>query len=257
MGERVSDPATVTAGGFPKGIAALRITWRLSARPARATVCAMRRLFLSVPLSVWVLAALCTAPEMVLLGADFGLWGSARWRPLAYAEAAFWAGLLHGWTPNYAGQPVTMFVTHSWLHQGPSHLAGNLAALFWLGPQLVARRGAAGLVLFWCVAVPAGGLAFGLIGASPAPMVGASGGLFGLAGEWVVAEVRAAAGRSARILRGVGLTALLVGLNGAAWVLQGGQLAWEAHLGGFLAGVGLAVLLPPDRGARPGQPAAA
>ena len=114
-----------------------------------------------------------------------------------------------------------------------------------------------GLVLFWCVAVPAGGLAFGLIGASPAPMVGASGGLFGLAGEWVVSEVRAAAGRSARILRGVGLTALLVGLNGAAWVLQGGQLAWEAHLGGFLAGVGLAVFLPPDRGARPGQPAAA
>ncbi len=208
----------------------------------------MRRPTLSVPLSVWVLAALCAGPELVLLGADTGLWGSARWRPLAYEDAAFWAGLLYGWTPNYALQPLAMFFTHAWLHQGPWHLAGNLAALMWLGPQVVRRRGTAGLYLFWFVAVPAGGLVFGLVGSSAAPMVGASGGLFGLAGEWIVAEARTFARARARALRGIGLTALLVALNAAAWALQGGQLAWEAHLGGFLAGVGLATLLPPERG---------
>lgn len=208
----------------------------------RRSICRLAR---SVPLSVWVLAALLAGPELVLFGADLGLWGSARWRPVAYADGAFWAGLLYGWTPNYALQPVTMFATHAWLHEGPWHLAGNLAAFLWLGPQLVGRRGAAGLVLFWCVAVPAGGLAFGLIGSSPAPMVGASGGLFGLAGEWVMAEVRAAKGLPARAMRGLGLTALLLAFNLAAWALQGGHLAWEAHLGGFVAGLGLATLWPP------------
>ncbi len=196
----------------------------------------------SIPWSVWVLAVLCALPELVLLGADWGLWGSARWRPLAYTQGAFWAGLLYGWTPNYALQPVTMFFSHAWLHAGPVHLVGNLAALLWLGPQVVSRRGNGGLILLWCTAALGGGAVFGLLTFSPAPMVGASGALFGLAADWVVAEVQRAKQRRARWLRGLGLITLLLALNTAVWVLQGGQLAWETHLGGFLAGLALAAL---------------
>jgi rhomboid protease GluP len=209
---------------------------RQSARPD------IRRLARAIPWSVWLLAALITLPELVLLGADWGLWGTARWRPLAYTQGAFWAGLLYGWTPNFALQPVTMFVSYAWLHAGALHLAGNLMALLWLGPQVVARRGNAGLIGLWLLAMLAGGAAFGLLTSSPAPMVGASGALFGLAADWLMAEVREAPRLATQALRAAGLIALLFALNALVWALQGGQLAWETHLGGFLAGLALALV---------------
>lgn len=195
-----------------------------------------------LPPAVLVLALLCALPELTLLGADWGLWGSARWRPLAYQNGAFWAGLLYGWQPNYAAQPVTMFLTYAWLHAGPGHLAGNLLALVWLGPGVVARRGTVGLVLLWGAATLGGGIAFGLLTTNPAPMVGASGALFGLAAAWTVAEVQGASGLRARVMRALGITLLLIGLNVATWALQGGHLAWETHLGGFLAGLVVALV---------------
>jgi membrane associated rhomboid family serine protease len=195
------------------------------------------------------LATLCVIPELVLLGADHGLWGSAYWRTLAYTQGAFWAGLLYGWTPNYPQQPVTMFFSHAWLHAGPGHLAGNMFALFWLGPQVAARRGNGGLLLIWCASVLGGGLAFGLLTSSPAPMVGASGALFGLAADWLVHEVRHTKGSRAKAARAMGIVVLLVALNVVVWVFQGGQLAWETHLGGFLSGLAAALLW---RSQRPG-----
>ena len=126
--------------------------------------------------------------------------------------------------------------------RGRGHLAGNLLALVWLGPGVVARRGAAGLALLWGAATLGGAAAFGLLTTNPAPMVGASGALFGLAAAWTVAEVQGARGLRARALRALGLTLSLVGLNAATWALQGGHLAWETHLGGFLAGLALAVV---------------
>ena len=197
---------------------------------------------LPLPPAVLVLALLSALPELALLGADWGLWGSARWRPLAYQNGAFWAGLLHGWQPNYAAQPVTMFASYAWLHAGPGHLAGNLLALVWLGPRVVARHGTLGLALLWGAATLGGAAAFGLITTNPAPMVGASGALFGLAAAWTVAEVQGARSLRARAIRALGLTLLLVGLNAATWALQGGHLAWETHLGGFLAGLALVVV---------------
>jgi membrane associated rhomboid family serine protease len=73
-------------------------------------------------------------------------------------------------------------------------------------------------------------------------MVGASGALFGLAAEWMVAEVRRTRPGPGRVLRGLGLATLLLLLNATVWLLQGGQLAWETHLGGFVAGLALAAL---------------
>lgn len=199
------------------------------------------RLARSVPWSVWLLAILCTLPELVLLGADWGVWGSARWRPLAYTQGAFWAGLLYGWTPNFALQPVTMFVGYAWLHVGALHVVGNLLALLWLGPPIVVRRGNGGLIGLWLVAMVGGGAAFGLLTTSAAPMVGASGALFGLAADWLLAEVREAPRLGPQVLRGAGMIAALLALNALVWAMQGGQLAWETHLGGFLAGLVLAL----------------
>ena len=68
------------------------------------------------------------------------------------------------------------------------------------------------------------------------PMVGASGALFGLAGVltgWEYTARRLAHEGIGPVLRVIGL---LVGLNIVMYWAMGGNLAWETHLGGFLAG---------------------
>lgn len=211
------------------------------------------RALLSLPAAIWAVVLLCTLPELVLLGADWGLWGSARWRPMAYQNGAFWAGLLHGWRPNYAAQPIVMFASYGWLHAGPGHLVGNLGVLVWLGPRMLDRFGTRGFVALWAICLLGGAAGFGLLTSSPAPMVGASGALFGLAGAWLVEEARRTTGLWTGVLKGAAMLAALLALNAATWVLQGGHLAWETHLGGMAAGMAFAVLWRGGKGRPQGE----
>ncbi len=173
--------------------------------------------------------------EAVLEGADLGLWGSVLWRPLAYQYGGFWAGLLHGWKPNYSFQPEAMFVTYSFLHAGLTHLAGNMLVLVALANVIGDRLRPRAFLALWVVSTLAGAAAFGLLSPSARPMVGTSGALFGLAGLLVVWEAGAA--RRNTLWQALGWTLGLVVLNLASWWLDRGNLAWQTHLGGFLAGV--------------------
>jgi membrane associated rhomboid family serine protease len=206
-----------------------------------------------IPVALLVLAAALILPELLLSGADLGLWGSVVWRPLAYSYGGFWAGLLHGWRPNYAAQPWTMFLSYGFLHAGPGHLIGNLGALAWLARLTLARASLAQVLAVYAAAAIGGAAVFGLLTRQPAPMVGASGAIFGLAGAWVVWEARDSlfSGLPRRpVLVRAALTAFFfAALNLAVWWLQDGRLAWQTHLGGFLTGAALAALWP-------GRPAA-
>lgn len=212
-----------------------RLPMRLLAAPPLQDRAARRLL--------WGLAALCAAVELTLQASDHGLIGSLRWRSLAYQNGGFWVGLLHDWTPNYRLQPVTMFFSYAILHAGLSHLIGNLLALFTLGEALRGRCSARGLGLILATSSLGGALVFGLLSNSTAPMVGASGAIFGLVGAWVVFDHRArrAEGRRGRL--GLLLSGLAL-LNLGVWWMQQGGLAWETHLGGLLAGAALALYLP-------------
>jgi rhomboid protease GluP len=186
--------------------------------------------------AVLAVLILCCLIEALLQAADAGLIGASRWRALAYENAGFWAGLLWGWTPNYAAQPVLMFFSYSALHSGLSHLAGNMLPLWILGNIVTARIGQRGFLGLWLLATLAGALAFGLITESPRPMVGTSGALFGLAGAWMAWEARDRRSAGQSRLPVLGWLVALVVLNLAYFRLQHGLLAWETHLGGFLAG---------------------
>jgi rhomboid protease GluP len=186
--------------------------------------------------AVLAILILCCLIEALLQAADAGLIGSPRWRALAYENAGFWAGLLRGWTPNYAAQPWLMFFSHSALHSGLSHLVGNMLPLWILGNIVTARTGQRGFLLLWLLATLAGALAFGLLTQSPRPMVGTSGALFGLAGAWMAWEARDRRRAGFSLWPVLGWVLGLVLLNLAYFRLQHGLLAWETHLGGFLAG---------------------
>jgi membrane associated rhomboid family serine protease len=203
---------------------------------------------------LWLLLAI-VLPEAILQAADFGLVGSARWRPLAYQNLAFWAGLLRDWRPNYALQPGTMFVTYSFLHGGLGHLLGNALALLALGPIITDRVGTRGFLVIWFVSVLGGALAFGVLTNSPQPMVGASGALFGLAGAWKAWDWQEARRSGGSLWPTLGWIVGLILLNFVLWVVQGGLLAWETHLGGFVAGWIWGLWLAPGPGAAPPQSA--
>lgn len=176
---------------------------------------------------------LCTGIELLLLAADFGLIGSLRWRSLWLQNGAFWSGLLRNWQPNYAAQPWLMFATYSFLHVGPGHLLGNMVVLAWLGPALQDRLGRVGFCALWLAAASGGALCFALLSTSPAPMVGTSGAIFGLLGAIVALDYLDRGDLSAVL----SMTGVLAALNALTFVLEQGGLAWETHLGGYLAGL--------------------
>lgn len=192
----------------------------------------------SVPRVLIALVALCTLIEAVLLLGDVGLLGDTRLRTTAYAYGAFWPELLRDWRPSYPGQPYLMFASYAFLHGGLLHLLINMITLISLGRAVCDRAGPRGFALLYAAAVLGGALAFGILTRSAQPMVGASGGLFGLVGgllAWAYIDRRIQI-----VIRAV---LVLVALNLLLWWLLDGFLAWETHLGGFVAGWMVVVLI--------------
>lgn len=201
------------------------------------------------PAGLWLiglLVVLCSGVELVLWLADHGIVQVARLRLTAYEYAGFWPGLLRGpWQPNYPGQPWLMFLTYAFLHSGPVHLLVNMVTLWSLGQLVLRRAGPRGFAILYVAAVLGGGLGFGLLAQTIQPMVGASGGLFGLAGgilAWSYVDRYNAAQTLWPVALWVGGLLLL---NLVQWWLMDGLLAWQTHLGGFIAGWIAALLIDP------------
>ena len=193
-----------------------------------------------------VLLVMCIGIELILSGADRGLWGSSAWRQRTYEYAGFWPGLMQNWQPNYAGQPYLMFVTYSLLHGGLAHLVVNMFSLWSLGRAVIQRVGIRGFCLLYIGSVLGGALGFGLLSSSFIPMVGASGALFGLAGgvlAWSYVD-RFALHVSLWPIAQAAI--ILIVLNVVLWYAMDGLLAWETHLGGFVAGWIMALLIDPE-----------
>lgn len=127
-----------------------------------------------------------------------------------------------------AGGEWWRLVTAGFLHGGIFHLAVNMLSLWWLGRPLETALGRvrfAGLYLFGLLA---GSAAAYLLTPAYAPVVGASGAIFALLGALLVLARQM--GIDPRSLVGV----LVV--NAAISVLAQG-ISWQAHAGGFVAGV--------------------
>jgi membrane associated rhomboid family serine protease len=200
----------------------------------------------NAPAVVWLVGLTCL-PEMLLtLAGASGLVDVTAWRNMLIMHGAFWPGLLQGWDPMYAGQSTLMFLTYALLHGSLLHLVGNMVAVLALGGIVVARVGQKGFLLLYAVSVFGGALGYAMLGSAESPMVGASGGVFGLIGAWKFWEwqMRQHFGSPLRPLWR-SLAGLFL-LNVVLWLLLSGLLAWEAHLGGFIAGVVFAAIATPS-----------
>lgn len=195
--------------------------------------------------SIYFLILLCCIPELILSFEDLGVIDIPRLRQTAYEYGGFWPGLLGPWEPNYPLQSTTMFFTYALFHSGPSHLILNMITLFSLGKVVVDRVGQIGFLMIFVAAVFGGALGYGLLTNAPNPMVGASGGLFGLAGallSWNYVDRFLGRERLTPVLQGL---VALIALNLILWWLMDGHLAWETHLGGFICGWISATLIDP------------
>lgn len=198
----------------------------------------------NAPAVLWLVGLTCL-PEVLLTLLESSFFGDGSLRRQVLLHGAFWNGLLSGWTPIYAFQRETMFLTYAMLHGGFLHLIGNMIAALALGGIVVARIGQRGFLLLYAVSAIGGGLGFAILSNSEAPMVGASGAVFGLIGAWKFWEwqMRQHLGSTMRPLWR-SLMGLIL-LNVILWVALSGLVAWEAHLGGFIAGVVFAAIVTP------------
>jgi membrane associated rhomboid family serine protease len=178
-------------------------------------------------------------------------------------EQDFWLLVQGAFIPlRYSGEfPIDVYAftspaTYSLLHGSIAHLAVNMIWLAAFGSPLANRIGPMRFVLFWIVtSVAAAGLHYVLYMTSPAPLIGASGAISGMMGAAARFGFRIdrSSGRAAfagpvlpiatvLTMRGtVAFLAIWMAINLATGLIgivpgEESQIAWEAHIGGFVVG---------------------
>ena len=128
--------------------------------------------------------------------------------------------------------------TAALLHAGLLHLLFNMYALWLFGPRLEQQVGSSAFAALYVASAGAGGVFAYFLGPDRVPMVGASGAIFGLFGAWIFVAWRMRQTPGGRALFNQ-LGVLLV-INLVISLAPG--ISWQAHLGGLLAGLGIAWL---------------
>ena len=182
------------------------------------------------------------------------------------------SSLLNLQIPGGSGAKVWSFVTYSLLHANLTHLGFNVLWLLPFGSALARRFGAVRFFVFMAVTAAAGALAHLVTHEhAVAPMIGASASVsgamaaairFAFARGSFLSFSRSDAETAARVPalplsralrdgRVLGFLAVWFGVNiifgvGAIGVgTEGASVAWQAHIGGFVAGLLLFALFDP------------
>lgn len=156
-------------------------------------------------------------------------------------------------------------LTSMFLHGGLLHIAGNMLFLWIFGNNVEDRLGRWRFVVFYLACGIAATYAQSLVSASsPQPMIGASGAIGGVLGAYIVMFPRARIRTLIFIFIFVSVTdvsaVFLLGFWFLMQVLQGvgsvtgaagDNVAYMAHVGGFIAGIALLYAFRPRR--RPPQ----
>lgn len=157
-----------------------------------------------------------------------------------------------------AGQGLETLVTSMFLHAGWGHLLGNMLFLFIFGDNVEDAFGHVRYLIFYLACGIASGLAQVYVSpVSPVPGVGASGAISGVLAAYLLMfgnnRVRVLVGFIPLVVPAylmIGVWIVLQFLNGAASIAEtarSGGVAYAAHVGGFVTGLVLALLLRPAR----------
>ncbi|MGI9404336.1 MAG: rhomboid family intramembrane serine protease [Hyphomicrobium sp.] len=212
----------------------------------------------NVPSVVVAVAALLVGVHVIIILLPTA-WGSWLTEALAFIPARF-----AGYAEVLPGGPiasVTSFLTHTLVHGDVVHLMFNAAWLVVFGGAVAMRIGAIRFVLFFVFCAVAGALTFLILNPGlMAPVVGASGAISGLMGGtmrflfsaldhggiWLLREApqrvplmsisQMLKDRRVLAVSGIFILMNVLAMFGFGGVVAGG-IAWEAHLGGYFAGL--------------------
>lgn len=120
-------------------------------------------------------------------------------------------------------------VTSMFLHQEVWHIAFNMLGLWWLGGPLEAVLGRVRYLALYLLSGLAGGALTYWLAAENQPSLGASGAIFGLLGATVVLM--------RRLNYDMRPVFVLLAINLVITFNPWGGIAWQAHVGGLVAGV--------------------
>ncbi|MEA3502280.1 MAG: rhomboid family intramembrane serine protease [Actinomycetota bacterium] len=179
--------------------------------------------FQSAPVSFSIMAVTVAIYILGLVSADLD---SLLFQNLAQANwlvgagewwRIFTAALLHG----------------SWMHIG-----FNMYALYLFGPRMEQQVGSPAFAALYVAAAGTGGLASYLFGSTDQVSIGASGAIFGLFGAWIFVawKIRHTPGGRSMFTQLFVLLAINIVISLAPGI------DGLAHLGGFVAGIGIAGL---------------
>ncbi len=162
-------------------------------------------------------------------------------------------GALHtGLTPQW----LTIF-TSMFMHGGLMHIGGNMLYLWIFGNNIEDTLGHVKFIIFYLVCGFVAALAhIGFNPGSTVPLVGASGAIAGVLGAYIVlfphSRIRTLVflgffitswAVPAVVVLGIWFFTQLINLGGSGGLQGGGGVAYAAHVGGFIAGAILILLL--------------
>ena len=205
------------------------------------------------PLVTWIIFLLCV----------IGFF----WQQSLTDKQGFVATFQFGFVPalffNFETLPPDMIAVPSWatlvtsmfLHGGWLHIAGNMLYLWIFGDNVENAMGTMRFIIFYLLCGCAAALAQAAIDPqSTVPMIGASGGIAGILGAYLLLHPKAAVrcflliivfirfiNLPAWLVLGVWIGGQFVAVPEALANTGGGGVAYMAHIGGFLAGM---ILIP-------------
>jgi membrane associated rhomboid family serine protease len=182
-----------------------------------------RPTFQTAPVSFSLIAVSLAIYVLSMLSAEFDVWSFRT-----FAQANFLVAAGDWWR----------IFTAALLHANLMHIGFNMYALWLFGPRMEQQVGAPAFAALYLASAGTGGLFSYLLGPTEQISIGASGAIFGLFGAWIFVAWKmrhTPGGRS--MFAQLGILLVLNLLISLAPGIDG-----LAHLGGFVAGVGIAAL---------------
>jgi membrane associated rhomboid family serine protease len=179
------------------------------------------------PIVTYTLIALC----LVIYGIQFLTGGDSSpvTKDLIYAPL---------YTPT---QPWRMF-TSIFIHESIIHVGFNMYSLWIVGPALESMLGRVRYLVLFFVAGFGGSVGVLLIAPANQPVLGASGAIFGLFGAYFIIA-RRLGGNATYFL-------VIIVINLVIGFIPGSGIAWQAHVGGLVAGAAVALVFVETRALR-------
>jgi membrane associated rhomboid family serine protease len=222
-----------------------------------------RERIFNIPGAVLALAALLVAVHLIKEYVLTDQQASEVLALFAFSPARY-GEVVPRWLPAWWGPQIWTFVSYAFFHADLNHLFFNLVWLLAFGPPTVRRFGWRRFLVFCAVTAAAGALAHLIMHIGEfAPMIGASaaisglmaaamrfvfqrGGPLGLLGRGEQESYQVPAAPLSTMLRDPRILAFLAvwfgvnivfGMGAVSVPGTEGSVAWEAHIGGFLAGL--------------------